>query len=171
MASFCAGADAAFEVLFDRYADAIHRHLYRLTHDRTSATDLTQVTFLSVVKSRDRFVPGSRFRVWLYVIAMNAWRDHRRRTRRELLSADGTLPDEGYEPSMRDAGLEREVRAALAQLPEIQREAVTLHHLEDFSFKEIADMLGLSESAAKVRAHRGYERLRSLLGETWSGDG
>lgn len=167
MASFCAGADASFALLFDRYAAPIHRLMLRLTHEHAMATDLTQSTFLSVVKGRSRFVPGSRFRVWLYVIAMNAWRDHRRRGTRERLSADGLLPEGSYVPVMRDPGLEREVRAALARLPDEQREVIVLHQLEGFSFKEIAELLQLTESAAKVRAHRGYERLRALLGDTW----
>jgi len=55
------------------------------------------------------------------------------------------------------------VEAALAQLPENQREAIVLHRFEGFSFKEIAELLGVTETAVKVRAHRGYERLRKLL--------
>lgn len=167
MASFCSGTDASFALLFDRYGAPIHRLMLRLTHDHAIATDLTQSTFLSVVKGRDRFVPGSRFRVWLYVIAMNAWRDYRRRGSRELLSVDGALPEGSYLPTMRDPGLEREVRAALGRLPDEQREVIVLHQLEEFSFKEIAELIQITESAAKVRAHRGYERLRALLGDMW----
>ncbi len=167
MASFCTGVDASFAILFDRYGAPIHRLMLRLTHDPAIASDLTQSTFLSVVKGRERFVPGSRFRVWLYVIAMNAWRDHRRRATRERLSPDGLVPEGSYLPTMRDPGLEREVHAALARLPVEQREVIVLHQLEEFSFKEIAELLHVTESAAKVRAHRGYERLRALLGNTW----
>ncbi len=52
---------------------------------------------------------------------------------------------------------------ALAKLPDSQREAIVLHRFEGFSFKEIAELLGVTETAVKVRAHRGYERLRVLL--------
>jgi len=55
------------------------------------------------------------------------------------------------------------VERALAQLPDSQREAILLHRFEGFSFREIGDLLGVSETAVKVRAHRGYERLRVLL--------
>ena len=66
------------------------------------------------------------------------------------------------EPTV-DPGLTREVERALAQLPQNQREAIVLHRFEGFSFREIGELLGVSETAVKVRAHRGYERLRLLL--------
>lgn len=169
MVAFCLGDDAAFNVLFDRYGAAIYRALLRLTCDRNSATDLTQATFLSVVRARDRFVRGSSFRAWLYAIAMNAWRDDRRRAKREVLTGDGTLPDRGYEPALRDPWLEEKLHSALALVPDIQRQVVVLHQLEGFSFKEIGHMLFITEAAAKVRAHRGYERLRALLDPSGSG--
>ena len=68
---------------------------------------------------------------------------------------------------MNDPGLERQVRQALAKLPEAQREAIVLHRFEGMSFSEIAQVVGLSESAVRVRAHRGYETLRGLLEEVW----
>jgi RNA polymerase sigma factor (sigma-70 family) len=169
MAAFCAGHDRAFETLFGRYAEPIRRLALRLTGDRVLAIDLTQTTFLSVVRGRGRFRPGSLFKPWLYAIAMNALRDHRRRARREVLGEAGVLPESSYEAAWRDHGLEREVHGALARLPPEQREAVVLHQLEGFSFHEIAQMLEVTETAVKVRAHRGYERLRALLKDTWVG--
>jgi RNA polymerase sigma factor (sigma-70 family) len=164
MAQFCAGAEASFTLLFDRHAGRVRALITRLTGNRVLASDLTQTTFFSVVRGRGRFVAGYRFKPWLYTIAMNALRDHQRRAKREVLSAAGVLPEEQVSPLLPDPGLEREVQAALHKLPEIQREAVVLHQFEGFSFKEIAKMVGLTESAVRVRAHRGYERLRELLG-------
>jgi RNA polymerase sigma-70 factor (ECF subfamily) len=95
-------------------------------------------------------------------VAINAARDHLRRHRRE--EPTDTLPDAPADPTpLPDPGLTRTVEAALAQLPENQREAIVLHRFEGFSFKQIAEMLGVTETAVKVRAHRGYERLRTLL--------
>jgi RNA polymerase sigma-70 factor (ECF subfamily) len=95
-------------------------------------------------------------------VAINAARDHLRRHRRE--EPTEKLPDAPAEPApLPDPGLTRTVEAALAQLPEAQREAIVLHRFEGFSFKQIAEMLGVTETAVKVRAHRGYERLRTLL--------
>jgi RNA polymerase sigma-70 factor (ECF subfamily) len=171
MELFRLGDEAAFDTLFSRYAEALRSMLLRLTGDRMLAMDLTQATFLSVVRGRGRFIPGSSFKPWLYAIAMNALRDTQRRAGRELLTEHGAVPERPYDAAFRDLGLEREVHAALEQLPAIQREAVVLHRFEGFSFGEIAAMVGLTESAVKVRAHRGYERLRVLLKDTWGQHG
>ncbi len=166
MAQFCSGDGRGFALLFDRHALPIKRFLVRLTGNPPLATDLTQSTFLSVMMARDRFVPGSRFKQWLYTIAMNAVRDHHRRTLREAVS-ETPAAEPAFEPALRDAGLERAVHRALSQLGEEQREAVVLHHFEGLSFREIATAVSASESAVKVRAHRGYARLRELLRDTW----
>lgn len=163
-----AGDSRAFDTLFERHAAAIQRYLTRLTRNSAVADDLTQQTFLSVLRGRDRFLPGARFKPWLYAIATNAARDSRRRTRLEELSEAGTLPEgEPVQPQVKDAGLERQVRAALEKLPQAMREAIILHRFEGLSFAEIAQASGVSESAVKVRAHRGYQKLKALLGEVW----
>jgi RNA polymerase sigma factor (sigma-70 family) len=105
---------------------------------------------------------------WLYAIATNAARDHQRRSRRpEELTEEGELPATVAAdiPGPRDTGLERTVQRALELLPEGQRVPIMLHRFEGMSFAEIAESMGLTESAVKVRAHRGYARLRELLAE------
>lgn len=167
MARFCQGESTAFDALFQRYAPAMHGYLTRLTGNRGTAEDLVQLTFLSVVRARGRFQEGARVKPWLYAIATNAARDWQRRQQRpEDLTAQGELPasvpaEDG--PAPRDAGLERAVQRALAQLPEGQRIPIVMHRFEGMGFAEIAEALGLTESAVKVRAHRGYARLRELL--------
>lgn len=172
MERFCKGDAGAFDALFTRYSRPLHGYLARLTGDAASAEDLTQATFLSLVRSRGRFQRGSAVKPWLYAIATNAARDHGRRRRPEALSHDGELPNDAAAelPPERDAGLERAVRAALAQLPENQREVIVLHRFEGLSMSEIAQTLGAGESAVKVRAHRGYERLRTMLRGIWEED-
>lgn len=168
MEAFIEGEARAFEALFARHAGEIRAYLQRLTGSGAVADDLTQATFLSVVRGRGRFQRGAKVRPWVYAIATNAARDWRRRTRFEGVTAEGQLPEEEAEaPALKDPGLERAVKAALAQLPEAQREAIVLHRFEGLSFAEIAEHVGLTESAVKVRAHRGYERLRELLKGVW----
>lgn len=170
MASFCEGDVSAFESLFDRYRHPIHSFLTRMV-GRPAAEDLSQATFLSVVRARGRFRKDARFRPWLYAIAANAARDYHRRSKGEQLTAQGELPNLASEPgdAESDPGLEKAVRHALEQLPEGQRVAITLHRFQGLSFAEIAEVLDLTESAVKVRAHRGYLRLRDLLREIWEG--
>jgi RNA polymerase sigma-70 factor (ECF subfamily) len=168
MEQFCAGDERAFNTLFTRYAPNVRRYVHRLVGNGAQADDLVQATFLSVVRARGRFLRGARFKPWLYAIATNAARDALRRGKPEQVTNEGEVPEQPAEPALlADPGLERHVRAALAALPAAQREAIVLHRFEGLSFGEIAEVVGLSESAVKVRAHRGYEALRSTLKGVW----
>lgn len=164
---FCQGDARAFESLYSRYAAPLRGYLARLVRTGATADDLVQLTFLSVVRSRGRFISGSRVRPWLYAIATNAARDLLRRRQGEERARFEELQAqaEAVEPSLPDPGLEARVRRALAELPEAQREAIVLHRYQGLGFSEIAEAVGISETAAKVRAHRGYERLRGLLAD------
>ena len=167
MEQFCQGDEKAFDALFERHAPAVRGYLARMVGSTAMADDLTQTTFLSLVRARGRFLKGARFKPWLYAIATNAARDSKRR-RTEHLTATGDLPaDEGEEMVVRDLGMQKQVHAALGQLPDSQREAILQHRFHGLSFAEIAAAQGVTESAVKVRAHRGYERLRELLKGLW----
>lgn len=168
MEQFCQGDASAFDALFTRHAAAVRGYLHKMTGQRAAADDLTQATFMSLLRARGRFMPGSKFKPWLYAIATNAARDWRRRGSHESVTDEGTTPDQVAEPAMlADPGLEKVVRAALAQLPDAQREAIVLHRFEGLSYAEIAQSAGVTESAVKVRAHRGAEKLRLLLKGAW----
>ncbi|HZA49833.1 MAG TPA: RNA polymerase sigma factor, partial [Myxococcaceae bacterium] len=110
-----------------------------------------------------------QFRPWLYAIATNAARDYFRRNRRELLTEKGELPLNAVAdtPPPGDLALERRVHAALEQLSPQQREVIILNRFGGLSMAEVAVAVGASETAVKVRAHRGYERLRGLLSDLW----
>ncbi len=164
MERFCRGDENAFETLYARYSRPVLAFLTRMVHDEALAQDLLQTTFLSVVRARGRYQRGTALRAWIYAIAGNAGRDalRRRSSRREDLSA--ALPETAAPvPDEPDPEAARRVQDALMQLSVEQREAVVLHKVQELSFEEIAAALGISVSAAKVRAHRGYRRLRELL--------
>ncbi len=168
MEQFAQGDARAFDTLFTRHAPAIRGFLHRMTGQRAAADDLTQATFLSLLRARGRYVTGAKFKPWLYAIATNAARDWRRRGSHESVTEDGATPDGAAEPTLlADPGLEKVVRAALDQLPDAQREAIVLHRFEGLSYAEIAETAGVTESAVKVRAHRGAEVLRQLLKGVW----
>lgn len=172
MARFCDGDEDAFVLLYDRYAPQLEAFLRRFVRDRALAEDLLQTTFLSVVRARGRYRPLTGLRPWMYAIAANAARDALRRR--------GARPEQAYDPALLsdlaaapldadptlavgDPNMARAVDEALQQLPPDQREAVLLHKLQGLSFPEIASALGTTVGAAKVRAHRGYQRLKLLL--------
>jgi RNA polymerase sigma factor (sigma-70 family) len=161
MQRFCAGDKAAFGDLFGRYLPRVRSFLRQMVRDSSLADDLAQTTFLSAARSKDRYVIGSKFAPWLFSIAGNAARDTLRRQSlgvEQLISADAPV-----ESSPIDHGLRRELENALSELPVNQREVVVLHKVQGLSFEQIAESIGITTTAARIRAHRGYVRLRALL--------
>ena len=167
MSHYSDGDDAAFGVLFERYGERIYSFLLHSTGSPALAEDLSQQTWLQVHRARRSFRQEERFTAWLYTIAANLRRDAVRRKRRqpEDLTSDGQLPTQMVEaPPPPGESIER-VRRALANLPEGYRDVIVMHRWHDMNFAEIATILGTTESAIKLRAFRGYERLRELLRE------
>lgn len=165
MRRFRDGDEAAFDTLYARHSGPVFGFLQRLTRDQATAEDLVQVTFTSVVRSRDRFLDHMKLTPWLFTIAANAARGvHRQRTVRARVHEEQQVGAEvSVAPPEFDPGLRREVDAAMDKLPPAQREAVVLHKVQGLSFDEVAQILGVSATAARIKAHRGYEKLRELL--------
>jgi RNA polymerase sigma-70 factor (ECF subfamily) len=165
MERFCDGDSRALEALFERHSRGVHGFLTRMVRDGALADDLLQTTFLSVVRSADRYERGAKVLPWLLTIAGNAARDTLRHKRQQVEMLVEVPPSR--EPSMTpehsDPAARKLIEAAFAEMPEQQREAVLMHKLHGLSFDEIARALGISETAARIRAHRGYEKLRHLL--------
>ena len=164
MAAYVGGDRRAFDELFKRYGPLLLRVMRRQLNE-AEAQELVQQTFLQVHRARNDFQQGRKLRPWLMTIAYNLKRElYRRRKRRP----EAPLEEEPRDPEERRDPLERaddraRVRRALATLPDNQREAIELHWFEELSFAEVAEVLGCSVSAVKVRAHRGYKALRAEL--------
>ena len=163
MERFCTGDPSAFEALFDRYLTRVQSFLRPMVRDPALAEDLTQATFLSVIRSKDRYLKGALVAPWIFTIAANAARDCLRRKTVERIAANAEQPETSVAPDPVDHGLRRQLEAALQQLPVGQREAVVLHKVQGLSFEQVAEAIGISATAARIRAHRGYVILRTLL--------
>lgn len=162
------GADdrRAFEELFHRYSARLHGFFLRSVGSSTEAADLVQQSFMHFHRARQDFRPGSPVRPWLYTIAINVRRElFRRRARKPETSLDPLIHGEPAAEPDATTAKDRLVRRVLTELPDQQREVILLHWYEELSFPEIAELLGASVSAVKVRAHRGYVMLRERLGE------
>lgn len=156
----------AWEDVVTAHSGLCWRIALRLLGDANAAEDAVQDCLLAIRASANRFRPGSdpagAATAWVARIAVNTCHNARRRGRREEqslppdLTANTTSPDTGAEhlPSL---------RAALADLPAGQREAITLRYLANLDFAAVAQGLGIDDGAARVRVHRGLARLRSLL--------
>src|SRR4051812_12481112 len=170
MAAYIDGDAAAFRTLFNRHAAVLYRLARRRLSSDADARDVVQQTLLQMHRARNDFRRGSRLRPWLFTIAMNLVREHYRRQRRrreQSLENTADVREPVLEPEDSDGARERSarVRAALATLPNNQREVIELHWFENSPYEEIAQIVGASVAAVRVRAHRGYERLREILPE------
>lgn len=166
MAAYVAGDRAAFRELFRRYAGLLLALLSNHLAVREDAADLVQQTFLQLHRARHDFDPARKLRPWLVTIAMNLRREQaRRRARRPEMLARTDAPLERPSEASDADGLESALalRQAVARLPEEQREVIELHWFTGLPFEEVAKIIGISLPATRVRAHRGYVRLRKAL--------
>jgi len=170
-----AGGDgSAFRTLVDRHHERIVSFLHRLCGCPEQALDLAQETFLSAYRHLASFRQDSRFSTWLHAIAVNHARAAARR-RRPNVSLDAVDADgerRCAEPAAVmlavSAGLEQEdlarrIAAALDRLDIRYREVVVLADMQDASYEEIAEALGVPVGTVRSRLHRGRSELRSLL--------
>jgi RNA polymerase sigma-70 factor (ECF subfamily) len=146
--------------LFEQYHAAIFAYLYRLVDDREWAHDLTQETFLQVFRTRQRLPQVENARAWVYRIATNlAFNALKRRRRFAWLpwqQADLSAPDTAEQSAQRMA-----VEQTLAELPPHYRAPLLLHY--GFSVREVAETLGIGQSAVKTRLHRAREMFRQTF--------
>jgi RNA polymerase sigma-70 factor, ECF subfamily len=180
MLELSAGNMSGFDFLIQKYRRPIINFMYRMVHNQAVAEELAQEVFLRVYRSRETYRAEARFSTWLYRIATNLGVNYARDTRHErtastiyLDEADsetGTTPDVADStPGAEAAMLRRErlnaIREHVLALPERQRTAVLMHKYEGMDYKQIGDVLKLSESATKSLLFRAYQTLREKLKE------
>jgi len=167
MVAYQGGDTEAFGTVYAALRGALTGYLRALARDAAVAEDLVQETFLQLHRARHTFQPPRPVKPWVYAIARNVFLMNRRaafrRGRHETI-ADEALPDIPVAPEIESFGDRDSVRKALAGLPETRREPLVLHHVLGLSFKEVGAVLGISEGAAKVRAHRALTELREAMG-------
>ena len=149
------------------HLEDLFRTATRLVMDRSEAEDLLQEVYLQAWKSFGRYEPGTNCRAWLYKILFNKLNHQRRRkfSQGRWLQADDALLAEtvAYEPSVRHDLTDEEVIEALDRLPSNFREVVLLADVEEFSYKEVAEVLGVPIGTVMSRLSRGRKQLRDAL--------
>ncbi len=168
-----AGDSRAYAHLVDSYKGQVFNLIYRMTGNRNDAEDLAQETFLRAYNKLWRYDPSRPFFAWLYTIALNITRNHIKRTSRsdmgkvEWLDNVGRNGEEAKPVYQEEAVLKEEeqkmLQDCLLLLPEYMREAVILRYIDERPFEEVAMILGVSLSTAKMRVYRALERLKQLL--------
>jgi RNA polymerase sigma-70 factor, ECF subfamily len=177
MARYQDGDANAFRTLYAEVSPRLLGYLMKMARSRAVADDLLQQTFLKVHRARAAYIRGTDPLPWIYSIAHRTFIDEARKKKRAIVNvatdAEGTVPDVpatitgdavGATDEPVDSEEAKAALDALAQLPDAQREAVVLTKLEGKSVAEAAEIAGTTIGAMKVRAHRGYEALRKLLG-------
>ena len=159
---FCHGDLDAFEALFHQHQGEVHGWIVRIVRDPAAAEDLTVETFWRIYCARARFDPKRGFGPWARRIATNAALDHLRRARPET-----GLPDDLASPQLPDPGVSEDLRRksarAFRRLPLKLQVAATLALIEEQPYKEIAEALGISTGAVKLRVFRALRLLRKEL--------
>ena len=128
------------------------------------AVDLVQETLLRALTHIDSFQPGTNLQAWLFTILRNLFRSEYRKRRREVEDADGHYADSLVTHPEQDSQMEfKELRAALAKLPQDQREALILVGASGFSYEEAAKICECAVGTIKSRVNRARNRLAEIL--------
>jgi RNA polymerase sigma-70 factor (ECF subfamily) len=159
----------AFAMLIGRYSDPLYRHALGMTGSPDVAEDILQTSFIKAYHHLGE-VRG-RFDAWLFRIVANGCKDWLKNIRRTHLSYDEDDQPSGYATPDEDLDrteLRQDLDGALAQLAPSLREAFIMKHVEGRSYEEMADLLGTTVGALKMRVHRAREALQALLEEKYA---
>ena len=178
---FKSGDRRAFDELVRRYQHRVFTLAMRWMGDEQIANEVAQDVFIALFRSLKNFRGDAQLSTWIYRVVINHCKNRKQYRRRRKMSrheplegdrnddddgpkrqiaADGPLPDAAVHQS--DA--ERLIREALEQLPEEQRTIIVLRDIEDLSYEEISELLGLARGTVKSRLHRARAQLARILG-------
>jgi RNA polymerase sigma-70 factor, ECF subfamily len=159
---FIGGESGGFEQLFLRYRQPVYGFFRRRLEDAAVAEELAQETFVAVLKSAERYKPSSLVRTWIYAIALNLLRAHRRKAAFRATFLGFLSPDR--EPAASPA-LENtlQIRQAVAKLDAADREILRLREFEQLSYAEIAALLSLPLNTVRSRLFRARQAMHALL--------
>jgi RNA polymerase sigma-70 factor (ECF subfamily) len=160
---FSSGDDESVRAVYERYGRAVHTVAYSIVRDSATAADVVQATFVKAWRAAGTFNPERDLGPWLYTIARRQAIDTLRRERRVEPAEPEVIDVVELPPSLESAWEAWEVRLAVDQLPDDEREVVRLAWFVGLSHPEIADQLSVPVGTVKSRSHRAHRRLASLL--------
>ena len=159
------GDRRAFAALVERYWDRLYRWMYHLAHHRQSAEDLCQEAFLKAMTGLPSFREGSNFRAWLFRIAYNGFINQQRKSLRIRDAFPTNITANGEGPA--EQAMSREsllvLARAVGRLPDDFRAAFLLRVEEDLSFRQIAEILEITEETARWRVFKARQKLMDVL--------
>jgi len=174
---FIKGEEACFEQLIHRHKSKVFSYISLYIRDQALAEDIFQDTFLKVIQSvkAGKYSDNGKFLSWVMRIAHNLIIDNFRRVKQmNTISNDNyesdlfnsaKLSDDNIEDDLIKRQIQKDVRAMISSLPDDQREVVILRHYADMSFKEIADLTGVSINTALGRMRYALINMRKIMEE------
>lgn len=173
------GNEKAFEILIQRFKNPLINYVFRFLGDYDSCVDVVQEAFIKVYRYKDNFSSVAKFSTWVYTIAGNLARtEYKRKRRRSLFSINSygeenktfEIPDESFRPDVTvDAKIKREIiQKALLKVKDAYREAVILRDIQELSYEEIAEIMGIEVGTVKSRINRGRTELQKYLKDIYN---
>lgn len=179
VAELKAGSEEAFVYLLGVHQNPVYNLICHLIGDQSEASDVLQNVFLKVLRGIHHFNGNSSLKTWIYSIAVHETSNYRRSWGRRIFHEPFSVDDEEMQPRVHAASSaqeretpygayeraerQRELERAVASLAPPYRAAVVLRDVEDFSYEEIAQILGIAEGTVKSRLRRGRELLKRKL--------
>ncbi|MFN8353516.1 MAG: RNA polymerase sigma factor [Spirosomataceae bacterium] len=161
--------DVYFEYLYDRYADKVYRKCLSFVKDPAKAEDFTHDIFLKLVLSLNSYKEHAKFSTWLYSITYNFCVDKVRTAKKvQEVELDDNFDsiDDSDDSDLKEIEAQR-LRDTLREVSPDERAILLMKYQEDLSIKDIADVLGVTESAVKMRLKRAKEKVRKLYLENF----
>ncbi|MFK8053667.1 MAG: RNA polymerase sigma factor [Woeseiaceae bacterium] len=156
--------------LYDRHHEGLFNYCWQLTRNRATSEDLVQEVFLKLIKKADSFRGESSFKSWIYLIGRNVAFDHLRREKRQQTDTDreetilsGLIDERSAEQGATGQQDLEHLARSLESLPVDQREIIWLARCEFPDYRSLADALGCTGQAARVRMHRAMKALHDVF--------
>jgi RNA polymerase sigma-70 factor, ECF subfamily len=155
-------------LLFERYNKSLYGFFYRLTTDSDTSEDLVQNVFIRILKYKHTYHGDGKFSTWMFHMARNMFADHYKKNKRmgykeDVEVADKYFRDDVNAESTRIHSEEMDLlQQAMNQLSLEKREILILSKYQEMRYREIADLLQLTESAVKVRIFRALKELKTI---------
>ena len=177
VAAYASGNNEAFDTLLNRHKVRLFNYIFQMVRDRDLADDVFQETFVKAITTikQGRYNDMGKFSAWITRIARNLVIDSFRAVKNEAaVSADDDnfdilnrreLAEENIEDAMIDVQIEEDLRRLVDELPEPQREVLMMRFYRDLSFKEIAELTGVSINTALGRMRYALLNLRRMAKE------
>lgn len=161
-----AGDTQKLGLLYERYKKWMFNFLYQMNGDQTLSEDLVQNVFMRILKYKNSYTEESKFVTWMFQIARNLNHDaYRNSKQKEMVDLDGIsykmTTTETIELQIEKSESHALLHSALNRLPYEKKEILVLSKFKELKYKEIGQMIGCSEVAARTKAHRALQELRT----------